>query len=86
MISGELYCRICARDHEGHDDQSMPVVADRVQKSLTELQQLYLAKRTHVIDRLVEHQREIEDFMSIFYKTLDDHRGRILEQEYILRE
>jgi hypothetical protein len=86
MISGELYCRICARDHEGHDDQSMPVVADRVQRSLNELQHLYLAKRTHVIDRLVGHQQEVEEFMSIFYQTLDEHRRLVLEQEYVLRD
>jgi hypothetical protein len=54
-ISEEFYCRMCGPSHEGHDDHSMSVHANEVQKSITTLKHLYLTKRTHVIDRLNDH-------------------------------
>ena len=79
-----FFCKICAKDHEGHDDKCVQEVASEVQTKLTELKHLYLTKKTNMLDRLKAHQSKIEDFYQVFYKTLDNHRHRVLEREYEL--
>lgn len=44
-----------------------------------------MLKRTHIIDRLVNHQGTIEELFGIFYETLDAERKKILEEEYAMR-
>lgn len=70
-ITSSFYCKICAKDHQGHEDTPIAMVADDMQKSLNELKHIYLTKRTHVIDRLVKHQDKIEGFFKIYYDCLD---------------
>lgn len=85
-ISGEFFCRLCAPSHEGHDDQSMAVSSNEIQEQMTQLKHTYLSKRTHVIDRLHEHQNTIEDFFRIFTETVDQHRQEVLKEEYLVSE
>jgi len=68
-----------------HDDQSVMTTASEVQTNLTSLKHLYLAKRTHLIDRLVKHQTNIEEYFEAYYETLDEQRKLILADEYELR-
>jgi len=69
--SNEFYCRLCAGKHIGHNDVPIAEIANEVQSALFELKHIYLTKRTHVIDRLTNHQKKIEDFFAIYYDTLD---------------
>jgi hypothetical protein len=46
---------------------------------------MYLTKRTHLIDRLLQQQNKVEELFEVFYKTLDEERNRILKNEYELR-
>jgi hypothetical protein len=46
---------------------------------------MYLTKRTHLIDRLLQQQNKVEELFEVFYKTLDEERNRILKNEYELK-
>ena len=85
MLNNDFFCRLCHKSHEGHDDLCIQDNANDIQSSLNDLKQQYLLKRTHIIDRLVNHQGTIEYLFSIFYETLDAERKRILEEEYSMR-
>lgn len=38
------------------------------------------------MDRLMQHQKQLEDFFEIFYSVLDDTRQKALHEEYKLRD
>lgn len=78
-ISGDFYCKLCTKDHNGHDDQCVMDIASEIQNSLTGLKHIYLTKRMHVLDRLANHQNKMEQFFEIFYETLDSSRTKALE-------
>jgi hypothetical protein len=48
---------------------------------MTDLKHKYLIKRTHILDRLVKHQNEVEEHFKIYYDQLDKMRNSILEKE-----
>lgn len=57
QIFNEFYCRICIPEfHADHkEDVPLSTVQHEVQMALTKLKHKYLIKRTHIMDRLVDH-------------------------------
>jgi len=49
--------------------------------AMTALKHKYLIKRTHIMDRLVKHQNEIEEHFGVYYDYLDKKRNEILKDE-----
>lgn len=67
-VTNDFYCRLCAPQHKTHaEDKVVAEIASKVQDMMTELKHLYLTKKSLVIDRLVQQQREIEGFFKIYY-------------------
>lgn len=85
-ISNEFYCKLCAKNHSGHNDICVAKISNEVQESLVQLKHIYLTKRTHIFDRLISHQNKIEEFFKIYYQFLDEQRSKVLGNEYKLRE
>ena len=85
-VSHDFYCKLCCKDHLGHDDISINEVASEIQNSLTGLKHIYMTKRMHVLDRLSTHQSKVESFFEIYYELLDTLRKKVLEDEYELRD
>jgi hypothetical protein len=85
-LSGDFFCKLCAKQHRGHDDHSIHETAAEVQESLTGLKHLYLTKRSHVMNRLAGHQRKLEEYFELFYSVLDAQRAKVLKEEYFLRD
>ena len=54
--------------------------------AMTSLKHKYLIKRTHIMDRLVKHQNDIEEYFGIYYDYLDKRRNEILKDEQMISE
>lgn len=61
-ISCEYICKICANQQQGDKLIAILQASSDIQKELFELKHQYLKKKTHVIDRLLAHMTETEDY------------------------
>lgn len=81
--NNDFYCKLCIPErHHEHDDLPLHNIQAELQEEMTILKHKYLTKRTHIMDRLSSHQNKLEEYMKIFYDTLESSRAKILEEEY----
>eukprot|EP00347_Sterkiella_histriomuscorum_P012972 403366506 len=85
-INETFFCKLCMPQHQGHDDMVLSQVCEDIQHEVIKLKHTYKAKKEFIINKLDQHQENIEKVFKVYYDTLDECRAQVLGQEYKLRE
>jgi hypothetical protein len=57
-------------------------ISQGIQERVVKLKHSYVSKRQQMMDKLDNHQDQIESLFKVYYETLDEMRNHYLQQEY----